>query len=120
MCFWMVVVPLGQWTVVGRAADDAAIDGCSFDRISVSRAAQSRRLRASAAVYNATGGFYSYGAGGEIEYIFNRQWQVTLWSNASGITNSAANSPLVTMRGSPNQFTFGLGATYTFTMHPLW
>jgi hypothetical protein len=26
----------------------------------------------------------------------------------------------VTMRGSPNQFTFGLGATYTFSMHPLW
>jgi len=36
------------------------------------------------------------------------------------ITDSAANSPLVTMRGSPNQFTFGLGATYTFSMHPLW
>jgi hypothetical protein len=27
---------------------------------------------------------------------------------------------LVIQRGSPNQFTFGLGATYSFTMHPLW
>jgi len=36
------------------------------------------------------------------------------------ITDSAANSPLVTMRGSPNQFTIGLGATYAFGMHPLW
>ena len=35
------------------------------------------------------------------------------------LTGSAANSPLVTMRGSPNQFTLGVGATYTFGMHPL-
>ncbi len=34
------------------------------------------------------------------------------------LTGSAANSPLVTQRGSPDQFTFGLGATYSFAMTP--
>ena len=36
------------------------------------------------------------------------------------LTDSVANSPMVTVRGSPNQFTYGLGATYSFNMHPLW
>jgi hypothetical protein len=27
---------------------------------------------------------------------------------------------LVTQRGSVNQWTYGLGATYSFAMHPLW
>jgi len=26
----------------------------------------------------------------------------------------------VIQRGSPNQFTFGLGATYAFVTHPWW
>ena len=56
----------------------------------------------------------------QIEYFFNRQWQVHALVEYERITDSAANSPLVMMRGSPNQFTFGLGATYTFSMHPLW
>jgi outer membrane scaffolding protein for murein synthesis (MipA/OmpV family) len=36
------------------------------------------------------------------------------------LTGSAADSPLVIQRGSPNQYTFGVGATYSFSMHPWW
>jgi outer membrane protein len=36
------------------------------------------------------------------------------------LTGSAADSPLVTVRGSPDQLTFGVGATYSFSMHPWW
>lgn len=69
--------------------------------------------------YNVSGGFYSYGAGSQVEYFFNPQWQAHAIVEYERITGSAADSPLVTMRGSPNQFTFGLGAAYTFNMRPL-
>ena len=62
---------------------------------------------------------YSYGAGSQIEYFWNPQWQTHALFEYERITGSAADSPLVTMRGSPNQFTFGVGATYTFGMHPM-
>ncbi len=71
-------------------------------------------------VYNASGGVYSYGAGGQAEYFWNPQWQVHVLAEYERLTGSVAGSPLVIQRGSPNQFTFGVGATYSFTMHPLW
>ena len=70
--------------------------------------------------YNASGGLYSYGAGGQVEYFFNPQWSAHAFTEYERLTGSVADSPLVTERGSPNQFTFGLGATYSFNMHPLW
>ena len=71
-------------------------------------------------VYNATGGLYSYGAGGQIEYFFNPQWAAHMLVEYERLTGSAADSPLVTQRGSPNQFTFGAGATYSFNMKQFW
>jgi len=70
--------------------------------------------------YNAGGGLYSYGAGAQVEYFFNPQWSAHAFTEYERLTGSAADSPLVTQRGSPNQLTFGLGATYSFTMRPLW
>jgi outer membrane protein len=71
-------------------------------------------------VYNASGGVYSYGAGALIEYFIDAQWSVHALTEYERLTGSAADSPLVIQRGSPNQFTFGVGATYSFNMHPLW
>jgi outer membrane protein len=71
-------------------------------------------------VYNASGGIYSYGAGTQLEYFWNSQWASHVLVEYERLTGSAANSPLVTQRGSPNQFTFGLGATYSFNMSPWW
>jgi outer membrane protein len=71
-------------------------------------------------VYNVSGGFYSYGAGTQLEYFFNDQWAAHAIVEYERLTDSAANSPLVIQRGSPNQFTFGVGATYAFSMHPWW
>jgi outer membrane protein len=71
-------------------------------------------------VYHAGGGFYSYGAGTEAEYFFSPTWAAHAFVEYERLTGDAANSPLVTQRGSPNQFTFGVGATYSFAMHPLW
>lgn len=71
-------------------------------------------------VYNATGGFYSYGAGGQVEYFWTPQWQSHAFVELERLTGSAAGSPLVTQRGSANQLTFGVGATYSFNMKALW
>jgi MipA family protein len=71
-------------------------------------------------VYHADGGLYSYGAGTQTEYFLNAQWATHAFVEYERLTGSAADSPLVTERGSPNQLTFGLGATYSFDMHPLW
>ncbi len=65
-------------------------------------------------IYNAHGGLYSYGAGSQVEYFFSKQWAAHVLAEYERLTDSAADSPLVTMRGSPNQFTFGVGATYSF------
>jgi MipA family protein len=71
-------------------------------------------------VYRAGGGLYSYGAGTQTEYFFNPQWATHAFVEYERLTGSAADSPLVIQRGSPNQLTFGLGATYSFDMHALW
>jgi MipA family protein len=71
-------------------------------------------------VYNAGGGLYSYGAGSQVEYLWSPQRAAHAFVEYERLTGSAADSPLVTQRSSPNQFTFGLGATYSFSMHPWW
>jgi outer membrane protein len=71
-------------------------------------------------VYHASGGLYSYGAGGQVEYFFNPQWATYSYVEYERLTGSAADSPLVIQRGSPDQFTFAVGARYSFTMHPVW
>ena len=71
-------------------------------------------------VYRAGGGLYSYGAGSMVQYTFNRQWAAHVLFEYERLTGSAADSPLVTQRGSPDQFTYGLGVTYSFAMHPWW
>jgi outer membrane protein len=70
--------------------------------------------------YHAPGGLYSYGAGTQAQYFFSKQWSALAFAEYERLTDGAAGSPLVTQRGSPNQLTFGLGATYTFSMHPWW
>jgi outer membrane protein len=70
--------------------------------------------------YNASGGLYSYGAGTQAQYRFSRQWEAHVFVEYQRLTGSVADSPIVTIRGSPNQLTYGLGASYSFTMQPWW
>lgn len=71
-------------------------------------------------VYHAGGGLYSYGAGTQLEYFVSDQWAAHAFVEDEKLAASAANSPLVTQRGEANQWTYGVGATYSFSMHPLW
>jgi outer membrane protein len=65
-------------------------------------------------VFNAQGGAHSYGAGAQVSYRFNPQWEVHSYVEYERLVGDAANSPLVTARGSPNQTTVGIGASYSF------
>ena len=64
--------------------------------------------------YNATGGFHSTGAGAQLHYQFNSQWEAHSYIEYERLLGSAASSPLVQQRGSPNQLTGGLGVSYSF------
>ncbi len=120
--FLDAVVPFGQWRISGgpRMTLQSSAAVSPYFSITPTQSANSTVSGLPALpTYNATGGFYSYGAGGQLEYFFNPQWSTHALVEYERITGSAADSPLVTQRGSPNQFSFGLGLTYTFAMHPL-
>ncbi|HET7887320.1 MAG TPA: MipA/OmpV family protein [Bradyrhizobium sp.] len=65
-------------------------------------------------VFDAKGGSHSVGAGAQIRYQFDPKWEVHAYLEYDRLLGDAAASPLVTLRGSPNQLSFGLGASYSF------
>jgi MipA family protein len=71
-------------------------------------------------VYDANGGVQSFGAGVQARYRWSTAWAAHTFLEYQRLTGSAANSPLIEQRGSPDQFTIGLGTTYSFDFHPFW
>lgn len=65
-------------------------------------------------VFAAKGGAHSVGFGSQVTYRINPQWEVRAYVEYEKLLGDAANSPLVTLRGSSNQTTVGLGASYSF------
>ena len=121
--FLDAVVAIGQFRLSGGprvTAQSAAAVSPYFSSTAAQSAASTVSGLPMLPVYDAAGGLYSYGAGGQVEYFFDRQWATHAIVEYERLTGSVADSPLVTQRGSPNQFTFGLGATYSFDMRPLW
>ena len=71
-------------------------------------------------VYDARGGFQSFGAGAQARYEWSRQWATHMFIEYERLAGDAANAPLVTRYGTRDQIQLGLGATYSFDMKPLW
>jgi outer membrane protein len=65
-------------------------------------------------VFNANGGAHSAGAGAQVKYRIDPQWEVHSFVEYDRLLGDAAKSPLVTARGSVNQTTVGVGASYSF------
>ena len=65
-------------------------------------------------VFEAKGGAHSVGFGSQVTYRINPQWEVRAYVEYDKLLGAAADSPLVTRRGSSNQTTVGLGASYSF------
>jgi outer membrane protein len=70
-------------------------------------------------VYNPSGGFRSWGAGAQIRYDLTPQWSTHVFVEYERLSGSAADSPLVRLRGSRNQVTTGIGINYAFDVGPL-
>ena len=56
----------------------------------------------------------SAGAGAQLRYQLNPQWEVRTYVEYERLLGAAADSPLVRLRGSPNQTTGGIGVAYSF------
>lgn len=66
------------------------------------------------APYDPGGGIKSWGAGGAVTWKVNEQTTTSLFGEYSRLVGPAADSSLVQERGSENQFTIGVSATYRF------
>lgn len=64
--------------------------------------------------FDAKGGAHSAGAGAQVRYRIKPQWEVHSYVEYDRLLGDAAKSPLVTARGSVNQITVGIGASYSF------
>ena len=113
--FLDAVVPIGQWTFSAGPRVTAQSGAAIGPYFSIPEGSPS-----GLPYYRAGGGLYSYGAGTQVQYTFSPAWTAHAFVEYQRLTGSAADSPIVTVRGSPDQFTYGLGATYSFDMHPLW
>ncbi|MBO0755766.1 MAG: MipA/OmpV family protein, partial [Bradyrhizobiaceae bacterium] len=107
-----LVVPLSQqWTISGGprfTLETAAANAPYFSVIPV------QAMNSGLPAFNAKGGPHAVGAGTQVRYQFNRQWEAHSYVEYSRLLGDAASSPLVTLRGSPNQAIAGVGVSYSF------
>jgi len=66
-------------------------------------------------LYRPGGGVQSVGGTAGLTYQFSRSWGVMTYARYDRLVSDAADSPVVRQFGSRNQFSGGLGLTYTFT-----
>jgi outer membrane protein len=71
-------------------------------------------------VYTAKGGVESWGLGAQARYVWSPQWTTYTYLEYQRLAGDAADSPLVSQRGSPNQIQVGMGVTYSFDVPALW
>ena len=65
-------------------------------------------------VYNAQGGFYSAGVDATVRYQLTERISLRAFAEWDRLMGSAADSPLVQLKGSEDQFQVGVGAAYKF------
>jgi MipA family protein len=71
--------------------------------------------------FDARGGLKSTGAVVSVTYQWTPQFATMAYGEYARLLGDAADSPIVTQRGSPDQFTAGIGAKYSFSVDaPAW
>lgn len=109
------VVPLSPaLTLSGgpRARVDSAAAESAYFSIN-----QAQSIASGLPTYNASGGWQAVGAGTQVKYRFNPTWATYSFVEYDKLVGSTAASPIVSSPGgSANQWTFGLGLTYSFAM----
>ena len=64
--------------------------------------------------YDPDGGLHAVGAVAGVTYQFNRTWGIYGYAGYDRLVGDAADSPIVRVTGSRDQFSGGLALTYTF------
>lgn len=72
--------------------------------------------RSGLARYDADAGFKDVGVGASARYLLGGPWGLTGFANYSRLIGDAADSPVVDVEGSADQFRAGLGVSYSFGM----
>jgi outer membrane protein len=112
----LVVSLMERWTLSGgprmRLADSSATS--PYYSITAAQSAAS-----GLPTYDAGGGLRAIGAGLQVRYQWDKQWAARAHVEYDRLMSDAAASPLVTERGSADQFRFGLGLSYSFDIS-LW
>jgi outer membrane protein len=112
------VVPLSPaLTLSGgpRARVDTAAAESPYFSIS-----QAQSIASGLPAYNASGGWQAVGAGTQVKYRVDPAWATYSFVEYDKLVGSTAASPVVSgPAGSANQWTFGLGLTYSFAVSGL-
>jgi outer membrane scaffolding protein for murein synthesis (MipA/OmpV family) len=66
--------------------------------------------------FKAKGGVRAAGLGAALDYQWSSIWTTTAFVKYERLLGDAGSSPIVRVLGDRNQFTFGLGATYSFQL----
>jgi outer membrane scaffolding protein for murein synthesis (MipA/OmpV family) len=107
-----VIVPLSQqWTISGGPRFTLETTAAAAPYFSITPV---QAMASGLPTFNAKGGPHSAGAGTQVRYQFNPQWEAHSYVEYSHLLGDAASSPLVKLRGSPNQATVGIGVSYSF------
>jgi MipA family protein len=109
-----LILPVApQWTLSGgpRFTLESTAATAPYFGITLAQA-----MASGLPVFNARGGAHSAGAGAQLRYQYNPQWEIHTYVEYQRLLGDAAASPLVQQRGSPNQMTVGLGASYSFNV----
>lgn len=75
---------------------------------------QMQALASGLPVFDAKGGAHAVGAGTQLRYQITPRWETHAYVEYNRLLGGAAASPLVTLRGSPNQANVGIGVSYSF------
>jgi outer membrane scaffolding protein for murein synthesis (MipA/OmpV family) len=68
-------------------------------------------------VYRPGGGIYEVGVATSLTHQFNFTWGMRAFAGYDRLVRDASDSPLVRRYGERNQFSAGLGLSYTFRVH---
>lgn len=75
---------------------------------------QAQSLASGMPVFNAGAGLKDTGVGITGNYQFSRRWAVLVHADYRRLLGDAADSPIVSLRGSPDQFAAGVFAIFSF------
>jgi MipA family protein len=107
-----VIVPLSQqWMISGGPRFTLETTAATAPYFSITPV---QAIASGLPTFNASGGAHSVGGGTQVRYQFNPQWEAHSYVEYSRLLGDAAASPLVKLRGSPDQATVGIGVSYSF------